>query len=86
MLLVLKLELSFCKVSQVVFSLVVKGPEAFVHTGSCHPRALWSSVVDHRQVESGFDGDGEDCWKIFLIQNKGRQVKGIYALRHLKSL
>lgn len=86
MLLLLKLELSFYIVLQVIFSLLVKGPEAFVHAGSCHPRALWSSMVDHLQVESRFDGNGEDCWKTFLTQNKGHQLKHIYALSRIKSL
>lgn len=86
MLLLLKLELSFCIILQVIFSLVVKAPEAFVRAGSCHPRALWSSVVDHLQVESRIDDHGEDCWKVSLTQNKGHQVKDIYALSYIKSL
>lgn len=41
-LLLLKLELSFCVVLEVIFNLVVKGPEAFVYAGSWHPcGGLW---------------------------------------------
>ena len=85
-LLLLKLELRFCIVLQVVFSLVVKGPEAFVHAGSWHSRALWSSMVDHLQVASQFDCDGKGGWKSSLTQNKGHQVEEIYALSRIKSL
>jgi len=84
-LLLLKLELSFYILLQVTFSLLVRGPEAFVRAGSCHPRTLWSFMVDHLQVESRFDGSGEDFWKIPLTQNKGHQLKHICALSHIKS-